>query len=210
MSRTYRNVRIVSQVIFFIVLIALIRAKRPTNWMMVFVGSTVLSAVFSRFYCGWICPINSVMQVSEAIGRRLKIQKDYVPKVLRSGAFAYVMLVITFVLAFLNAKGILKLPFLLLMIAAGFLVTLRYPQAVWHKYLCPYGAILRLPSRFARFKMNVDAGTCVGCGLCKRVCPAEAVKIEDRLAEIDPTLCLVCHECGVVCPKNSIGYGITA
>lgn len=203
-----RSMRILSQILFLLVFVALMKMKRPINWMIVFLGSTVLSALFARFYCGWICPINSVMQVSEWIGKKLKLQKGEIPSTLRSGKFAYGILILTFVLAFLNMTGRFKLPFLLVMIGLGFLMTLRYPQATWHKYLCPYGVILRLPGRFARLKMKVD-NTCSGCGLCKKVCPAEAVEIENRKAEIDPALCLVCHECSVVCPKDAIAYGRT-
>lgn len=202
-----RSIRILSQILFLLVFVALIRMKRPMNWMIVFLGSAILSALFARFYCGWICPINSMMQVSEWIGKKLKIQRDDIPSGLLSGKFAYGMLILTFLLAFLNMIGRFKLPFLLVMIGLGFLVTLRYPQATWHKHLCPYGVILRLPGGFARLKMNVDSN-CSGCGLCRKVCPAEAVEIENRKAEMDPALCLVCHECSVVCPKNAIAYGL--
>ncbi|NLB74837.1 MAG: hypothetical protein GX795_12600 [Firmicutes bacterium] len=77
------------------------------------------------------------MQVSEWMGKKVKSQKDQVPSVLRSGKFAYIMLLLTSVLTFLNMTGRFKLPFLLIMIGLGFLMTLRYPQAAWHKYLCP-------------------------------------------------------------------------
>ncbi len=90
------------------------------------------------------------MQVSEWIGKKAKVQKDEIPFVLRSGMFAYGMLILTFVLAFLNMTGRFKLPFLLVMIGLGFLMTLRYPQAAWHKYVCPYGVILRLPAKFSK------------------------------------------------------------
>lgn len=205
--RIIRNIRVVSQIVFIFVLFAFIKMRRPMNWMVIFLGSVVFSVMFARFYCGWICPINSVMQVGDWIGKKLGIQGDRVPPVLRSGAFAYGIVALTFVLAFLNTTGKFKLPFLLVMVGLGFLVALRYPQETWHKYLCPYGVILRIPGRFAKLKMNVD-NTCSGCGLCKKVCPAEAVEITNRKADIDASLCLVCHECSVICPKNSIAYGV--
>ena len=138
--------------------------------------------------------------MSEVIGRKLKIQKRHVPAVLKSGIASYLMLGVTLVLAFLNITGRVKLPFVAIMTAAGFLVTLRYTQAVWHNYLCPYGVILRLPSRFARFRMNVGPECIPGCDKCARVCPAESVTIGSQRADIDPSLCLVCQKCTMVCP----------
>jgi len=207
MKRRPPIARIVSQLLFFVLFVILIKIKRPMNWMIVFVASALLSAVFSRFYCGWICPINTAMQVSEWIGRKLKIQSNQVPKALRSGVFSYVMLALTLVLAYLNITRRVRLPFLLIMTAAGFLVTLRYTQSVWHTYLCPYGLILRLPSRFARLRMNVGSACVPGCDKCAKVCPAEAVEIDSRKVEIDPALCLVCRKCSMVCPTRAIAYG---
>jgi len=206
MKRTTRVARTVSQILFFALFVALIRMKRPMNWMLVFAVSAFASAVFSRFYCGWVCPINTAMQAAEWIGRKLGIQKNQVPKALRSGAFGYAVLALTLALAFLNITRRVKIPFLLVMTVAGFVVTLRYTQSAWHSYLCPYGVILRLPSGFARFKMNVG-DACSGCGLCTKVCPAEAVELQNRKANIDPAHCLVCHECRAACPKDAIAYG---
>ena len=206
MKRRPPILRLLSQVAFLVLFMALLKMKRPTNWMIVFVASALLSAAFSRFYCGWICPINTSMQVSEVIGRKLKIQKRHVPAVLKSGIASYLMLGVTLVLAFLNITGRVKLPFVAIMTAAGFLVTLRYTQAVWHNYLCPYGVILRLPSRFARFRMSVGHECIPGCDKCARVCPAESVTIGSQRADIDSSLCLVCQKCAMVCPTHTIAY----
>ena len=51
-----RNIRVVSQIVFSLILIALIKMKRPMNWMVIFLGSAVLSALFSRFYCAGFVP----------------------------------------------------------------------------------------------------------------------------------------------------------
>lgn len=206
MKRKPPVLRLLSEVLFLALFIALIRMKRPTNWMIVFATSALLSAVFSRFYCGWICPINTVMQISEWIGRKLKIQKRHVPAILRSGAVSFLMLGLTVALAYLNVTHRVKVPFLVIMAAAGFIVTLRYTQAAWHNYLCPYGLLLRLPSKFARFRMNVGSECIPGCDKCAKVCPAEAVTIDSQRAEINPSLCLVCRKCTMACPTHTIVY----
>ena len=45
---------------------------------------------------------------------------------------------------------------------------------------------------------------CIGCGLCKRNCPADAVMVENFNATIDPEKCTGCGTCIEKCPKKSI------
>ena len=45
---------------------------------------------------------------------------------------------------------------------------------------------------------------CIGCGLCKRNCPSEAITVENFNAKIDPEKCTGCGTCIEKCPKKSI------
>ncbi len=45
---------------------------------------------------------------------------------------------------------------------------------------------------------------CIGCGLCKRNCPSEAIVVENFNARIDPEKCTGCGTCIEKCPKKSI------
>ena len=45
---------------------------------------------------------------------------------------------------------------------------------------------------------------CIGCGLCKRNCPSEAIVVENFNARIDPEKCTSCGTCIEKCPKKSI------
>ena len=49
---------------------------------------------------------------------------------------------------------------------------------------------------------------CIGCGICLKICPHDAIKIEKNLAVIDYSICTSCGLCAAVCPKKLIASNI--
>lgn len=46
--------------------------------------------------------------------------------------------------------------------------------------------------------------SCIGCGLCVKKCPADAIHVVEFRAVIDYERCLSCGACGDVCPRHAI------
>ncbi len=45
---------------------------------------------------------------------------------------------------------------------------------------------------------------CIGCGICAKNCPQEAIKLENNLAKIDYEKCVNCGICAEKCPTKAI------
>ncbi len=51
---------------------------------------------------------------------------------------------------------------------------------------------------------SVERKECTGCKNCMDICPAEAIYISGKSAEIDSSKCIGCAECITICPQGAI------
>ena len=56
---------------FLLFFVSLLRMGRMQLWMMVILATVLLAAGLGRFYCGWICPINTLMGLVEGLARKM-------------------------------------------------------------------------------------------------------------------------------------------
>ncbi len=54
------------------------------------------------------------------------------------------------------------------------------------------------------FTRKLCANGCIGCGKCVRICPAQAISLDQNLAVIDDSLCIDCGKCAPECPVDAI------
>jgi len=194
------------QILFLALFVVLTIKGKIQIWMAIFVVSALASLLFSRFYCGWLCPINTVLKPVTWAKKKLHIKSCKIPNFLKKTWVRIFMLVLFLgILAFTLKTG-KKLPVLPISVALGFVLTLFFPEELWHRYLCPYGTILSLPSRKAKYGMKIDQEKCISCGKCMKVCPSVAITKEEKKYSITKNDCLVCRACSEVCPVDAITY----
>ncbi len=82
--------------------------------------------------------------------------------------------------------------------------------------MCPKSIIEMMPREKVFAKVvcsNKDKGAvarkvcevaCIGCMKCVKVCPVDAITVENNLARIDPAKCIACGKCVEVCPAKCI------
>lgn len=51
---------------------------------------------------------------------------------------------------------------------------------------------------------RVSKSECIGCGKCKQICPASAIRMKKRLPVIDRNQCIHCFCCQEFCPKGAM------
>lgn len=202
MVRTFQTI---SQFLFLLLFFILLTTGRIQLWMVIFLSSVILALALGRFYCGWICPINTVMKAITKVKKRLRIKNLAIPQFVKKPLFRYGLLAAFLATMFLVLAGGKKLPVLPALVLAGAAVTLFLPESLWHRYLCPYGAILNLTGSKALKRVRIETNNCLQCGLCQKVCPAAAVSKAEKYT-IDGGLCLTCLECVSQCPKKAIKY----
>lgn len=203
-----RILQIVLQVIFLILFAVLIITGRVQLWMGIFAAGVIVSIFLGRLYCGWVCPINTLMRGITWIKRKLSIKSFKIPRFLTKGWIRYLVLglfIAMFIFVMVTGKQLPVLPGLLIV---GVVLTLFFPEELWHRYLCPYGTIFSFVSSKSKYSVNIDKDTCTNCGICKRVCPAKAVENDSGNHIITKNACLVCLDCVRKCKVNSISYNM--
>lgn len=178
-------------------------------WLLLFALSLPVALLFGRLYCGYACPIHTVMRPVSALARKRGWQKDSAPRFLSAVYLPWVALALSIASTVFARKALqINLPILPFWIAAGALTVLRFRPEVFHNGICPFGALQKTFGRFARRSKQVDPVACISCGLCEKACQADAIHLTgpDHTATVNISLCHQCSSCSIACPKDAIAH----
>ena len=183
--------------------------------------------LFGRFFCGWLCHFGAVQEFAWWIFDKCGIK----PKTINSRLVVFLPLFVLFnfyimpntahffnsqtqwnlsldlsypeVWTFLPGLVIGSLTF----IVDGFLIVYFLGRKGFCRFVCPWGAFLKLPTSLSMFKVR-KTGECTHCNMCTSGCPI-AIDVSYEINKFDKVLnsnCTSCMICIDDCPEDALSY----
>jgi MauM/NapG family ferredoxin protein len=189
----------------------------------------VVTIVFGRVFCGWVCPLGSLQQLASWIlSPRTRRESLKVNRYRRWFSIKYYLLAGLLVAALGGTvqTGLLDpLSTLARGLASGLwpvlpggrevpggwiaglaLLTIvlasRWIPRLFCRALCPLGALLGVFARFSLFRISRQGDACSTCTLCTFACQGA----DEPLSEHRAGECHVCLNCTTSCPDGAIRY----
>ncbi|HLE19198.1 MAG TPA: 4Fe-4S binding protein [Syntrophales bacterium] len=207
----------------FFLFTGIVEPAHPAAFIM-FVAAVTTSLVMKKGFCGWICPIGTVSQYfwmagERIFGRNFRMGK-FTDAAVRSlkyilmslfllfigVAMAPNMMVLFFISDYYKVADVRTMQFFTNMSVVTFWVLIGiggmslFYKNFWCRYLCPYGALLGLASRFGPVKIRRSEKACTHCRACSESCPS-LLDVEKQEVVSSPE-CFGCMTCVSSCPAQ--------
>lgn len=195
--------------------------------ILIVVAALLITVIWGRFFCGWLCSFGAMQDLLRAIGKRL-VKRNIVPekadRILKYLKYAVLLFIIIGVWTLSVGANTVWSPWtvfgmyaspwkglpaqaiifsigggLLLLAAIGSVFIDRF----FCRYFCPLGAIFTLVSRFRIFKVKKPTASCSGkCRGCTKSCPM-GVSLY-KYDEVRSGECIDCLNCTTACHRDNV------
>lgn len=196
-----------------------IRRIEPSA-MIMFGALILLTLLFSRGFCGWVCPFGSLQEWIGLLGKKI-FKKTYNPtgpweRRLRYLKYVILVAIIAFTwhlgalvfrsydpfLAFFHlGQGITEMPWAYVALGVVLIGSLKY-ERFFCKYACPLGAVIGILGKVGITKIHRADDGCKGCNLCQKRCFAHIDFMKTNT--ITDAECNHCLDCTAYCPKPNV------
>ncbi len=154
----------------------------PLSALLFFIIPLLFALAYGRVFCAGVCPLGAIQELTGIKPVNLNKTTEVI---LASVPFIYLALAVLFASTdsqFLICRydpfvGIFRLDAPYTMIIFGILLLLAgiFLNRPYCRYLCPYGVLLNLFSRFAGRHLTITPAECTNCRLCENACPYNAI-----------------------------------
>ena len=155
----------------------------PLTVLLFFLIPLIFALLFGRVFCAGVCPLGAIQELTGF--KPVKLPRP-VESIMAAVPFIYLALAILFAAMesqFIICKydpfvGIFRLDGKYTMIVFGALLLLAgiFINRPYCRYLCPYGVLLNIFSRFAGKHLTITPAECINCRLCEEdACPYDAI-----------------------------------
>jgi ferredoxin len=154
----------------------------PLTALLFFIIPLLFALAYGRVFCAGVCPLGAIQELTGL--KPVKLPKA-VEIILAFVPFIYLGIAILFASTnsqFLICRydpfvGIFRLdaPFTMIIFGALLLLAGIFVNRPYCRFLCPYGVLLNIFSRFAGKHLTITPAECTNCRLCEEVCPYDAI-----------------------------------
>ncbi len=184
----------------------------------------LLTAIFGRFFCGWICPATLLYELNTNFAAMLQKAGFRTGRKQFDRRLKYIVLVLGLVVAMISGSVVFAAIYppavigreIYYAIALGgfgsgmvyFLITLLFDLLVarrgFCRYLCPGGALYSLIGRYRLFRIKRLVESCNDCAKCTAICEFGLDPLRDDFGQE----CNNCCACIAVCPTDAMTFYI--
>ncbi len=164
----------------------------PLSALLFFIIPLIFALAFGRVFCAGVCPLGAIQELTGI--RPVRLHKG-VETFLASVPFIYLALAVLFAATgsqFIICRydpfvGIFRLnaPYTMIIFGSLLLLAGIFVNRPYCRYLCPYGVLQNIFSRFAGKHLTITPAECTNCRLCEDVCPYDAIIPSDTVLNIE-------------------------